>query len=77
MVYVMAYLPEPRGAGVNMIEEPLALTDFVLSLRLDGRMPKKAYLAPGMEKLHFTIDGNYATVCIPRVCGWSVVVFEE
>jgi len=77
MVYVMAYLPESRGAGVNMIEEPLELNDFVVSLRLDGRRPMKAYLAPGREKLHFTIDGNYATVCIPRVHGWSVVVFEE
>jgi len=77
MVYVIAYLPESRGAGVNMIEEPLELTDFAVSLRLDGRMPKQAYLAPGREKLDFNLDGNYATVCIPRVRGWSVVVFEE
>jgi len=77
MVYVMAYLPESRGAGMNMIEEPLELNNFTVSLRLDGRKPKKAYLAPGREKLDFTIDGNYATVCIPRVRGWSVVVFEE
>ena len=77
MVYVMAYLPESRGAGMNMIEEPLELNDFAVSLRLDGHRPKKAYLAPGREKLDFTIDGNYATVRIPRVRGWSVVVFEE
>lgn len=60
-----------------MIEEPLELSDFAVRLRLDGRRPKKVYLAPGREILDFTIDSNYAAVRIPRVRGWSVVVFEE
>ena len=77
MVYVLAYLPESRGAGINMIEEPLELNDFTIGLRLDERLPKKVYLAPGCEELAFTIDGNYATVTIPKVKGWSVVVFDE
>ena len=77
MVYVLAYLPESRGAGINMIEEPLELNDFVVSLRLDGRNPSKVYLAPSEEALSFNIEGNYATVTIPRVRGWAAVVFEE
>jgi len=77
MVYVLAYLPESRGAGVNMIEEPLTLSDFTVSLRLDGRAPKRVYLAPSGEELGFTIEGNYATVTIPCVHGWAVAVFEE
>ena len=77
MVYVLAYLPESRGAGINMIEEALELNDFTVSLRLDGRAPCRAYLAPSREELAFSIDGNYAAVTIPRVRGWAVVVFEE
>ena len=77
MVYVLAYLPESRGAGIHMIEEPLELTDYRISLRLDGRVPKKVYLAPSQETLDWSIDGNYVTTTIPRVRGWSVVVFEE
>ena len=77
MGYVLAYLPESRGAGVNMIEEPLTLSDFTVSLRLDGRAPKRVYLAPSGEELGFTIEGNYATVTIPCVQGWAVAVFEE
>jgi len=77
MVYVLGYLPEARGAGVNMIEEPLDLHDFTVSLRIDGRMPKKVYLAPSRDELEFRVDGSYATVSIPRVHGWAVVVFEE
>ena len=77
MVYIMAYLPEARGAGVNMVEEPLELNDFTVQLRLDGAIPRKVYLAPSQEPLDFVIDGNYATVTVPRVRGWAVVVFEE
>ena len=77
MVYVLAYLPESRGAGVNMIEEPLELNAFTVSLRLDGRVPRSAYLAPGRVDIPFRIDDNYVTVTIPRVRGWAVVVFEE
>jgi len=77
MLYVLAYLPEARGAGVNMIEEPMELSDVTVSLRLDGRTPKRAYLAPAREKVAFHVQGNYATVTLPRVRGWSVVVFEE
>ncbi|MBN1674796.1 MAG: beta-galactosidase trimerization domain-containing protein [Kiritimatiellae bacterium] len=77
MVYVLAYLPEARGAGVQMIEEPIELNDFTLSLRIDGRTPRNVYLAPSGTKLDFRIEGNYATTCIPRVAGWAVVVLEE
>jgi len=77
MVYVLAYLPESRGAGINMIEAPLELRDFTVSLRLDGRTPSKAYLAPGGEELELAVDGAYATVTIPCVRGWAVAVFEE
>lgn len=77
MIYVLAYLPEARGAGVNMIEEPLDLRDFAVSLRLDGRVPRRAYLAPGKEELALKVENGYATVCIPRVRGWATVVFEE
>lgn len=77
MVYVMAYLPEARGAGVNMIEEPLELRDYELRLRIDGRVPARAYLAPGREPLELQVDGNYAVTRIPLVKGWAVAVFEE
>jgi hypothetical protein len=77
IVYVLAYLPEARGAGVNMIEEPLELNDFTFSLRLDGRTPGRVYLAPEEEGLDFSVEGGYVGVRIPRVRGWAAVVFEE
>jgi hypothetical protein len=77
MVYVLSYLPESRGDGANMIEEPIELRNLSVSLRLDGRVPEEAYLAPSREKLDLTIGDDYATVAVPRTRGWSVIVFEE
>ena len=77
MVYVLAYVPESRGAGVNMIEEPLELRDFALQLRIDGPAPKRVYLAPSRESLPFLVEDGYARVVVPRVCGWAAVVFED
>jgi len=76
MVYVLAYLPESRGAGVNMIEEPLVLSDFTVSLRLDGRAPKRVYLAPsrGGAWLCHRRELRDSHYCVR---GWAVVVFEE
>ncbi len=77
MVYVLAYLPEARGTGINMIEEPLELRNLEVSLRLDGRVPKQVYLAPSRQELEFKLEDNYARVIIPQVTGWAVLVFEE
>jgi hypothetical protein len=77
IVYVMAYVPESRGAGVNMIEEAIELTDVRVGLRLDGWKPRTAYLAPIRKELALAIVGNYATATIPRIKGWSLLVFEE
>lgn len=77
MVYVLAYLPESRGAGINMIEEPLDLNGLSFGLRLDGRAPRRVYLAPSEDPVAFEVRDDYAEVTIPRVRGWAVVVFEE
>lgn len=77
MVYVLAYLPESRGAGVNMIEEPLEVSGLSVSLRMDERKPTSVYLAPTGERLDFVVENEYVTARIPHLRGWSVVVFEE
>ncbi|OGV67113.1 MAG: hypothetical protein A3K18_29900 [Lentisphaerae bacterium RIFOXYA12_64_32] len=77
MVYVMGYVPERRGAMVDMIEEPIHMPDVSVSLRLDGAKPGKVYLAPSRTELPVTVQDGYASVTLPTVKGWSVVVFEE
>lgn len=77
MVYILAYLPERRGASVDMIEEPLELRDVRFSLRRDGKNVTRVYLAPSGETLTYESRGDYLEVLVPQVRGWAVVVFEE
>ncbi len=75
MVHYLAYMPESRGAGVNMIEEPLTAVDQTIKLRQDGQKVKEVYLAPTGEKLDFTIENGYVVTTIPKISGYALVVF--
>jgi hypothetical protein len=77
MVWLTAYVPERRGPAIDMIEEPIVLRDVEVRLRLDGKALQRAYLAPSGTELACTIAGGYATVRVPEVRGYAVVVFEE
>ncbi len=77
MVHVLAYVPERRGASTDMIEEPVTLQEITVALRLDGRSPRRVYLAPTMERLPFTIDVGYIITTLPVVAGYAMVVFDE
>jgi hypothetical protein len=77
MVHILSYVPERRGPNVDMIEEPIELRDVQLSLRLDGREPRRVYLAPDLKELPFTVEDGYINTVIPLHCGYSMVVFEE
>ncbi|MEM2702916.1 MAG: beta-galactosidase trimerization domain-containing protein [Candidatus Bathyarchaeia archaeon] len=77
MVHILSYVPERRGSTIDMIEEPIELREVRVSLRLDGRMPKRVYLAPEHKELSFTIKNGYISTVIPLHYGYSMVVFEE
>ncbi len=77
MVYVMNYVPERRGASIDMIEEPIESRDVRISLAIEDCTVKKAYLAATGENLKLSVKDGYAEVTIPIVKGWVVVVFVE
>ena len=76
MVYLLAYMPESRGKEMNMIEEPLIVENQKVQIRMDGAKYSRAYLAPDREPLAMTVEDGYACVTLPRIKGYSVVVFE-
>ena len=41
-----------------------------------GAKYTRAYLAPEREPLEMTVEDGYACVTLPRIKGYSVVVFE-
>jgi len=73
-----------RETATAIIDPSDGLTDLnrrslrVLAPSAFDRDPLRLIRAVRLAgELDFAIDGGYATVTIPRVCGWSVVVFEE
>jgi len=77
MVYVMGYVPERRGAAIDMIEEPVELRDVWIGLTVRGRGVRRVFRAPSGEELPFTLRDGYATVTVSSVRGWALLVFED
>jgi len=77
MVHLLAYVPELRGAKLQIIEEPLIVEGLELALRNDGHKVQRVYLAPGREALAFHAEGDYTYVTVPKVQGYQMVVFSS
>jgi hypothetical protein len=76
MVHLLSYVPEMRGS-TQMIEEPIELHNVKISLRNDGEIPKKVYLAPENTRVPFKLVDGYLEVTIPVSNGYSLIVFEN
>jgi hypothetical protein len=77
MVWVMGYVPERRGAAIDMIEEPVEMSGVMVGLEPRGRRVTRVVLARTGTDLPFGLDDGYVTVSLPTVRGWELVVFEE
>lgn len=77
MVWLTAYVPERRGVSIDMIEEPISLRQTGIRLRVEGRVPRRVYLAPAGTELVFHVSDGYIEVTVPELTGYAVVVFEE
>jgi hypothetical protein len=59
-----------------MIEEPIELYNINISLRNDGKTPKRVYLAPERKSLPFKVIDGYVNVTVPVSKGYSLIVIE-
>ncbi len=76
MVHLLSYVPEMRGSKTQMIEDPIEIHEVKISLRQDGKTPKKVYLAPERKSLPYKVKDGYVQVTIPVSTGYSLLVFE-
>jgi hypothetical protein len=76
MVHLLSYVPEMRGK-TQMIEEPVRLNNIKISLRTDGKIPKKVYIAPNRKSLRHKVENGYINVTVPECDGYSLIVFEN
>ena len=76
LVHLLTYVPELRGGTMEMIEEPIAVSDVQVALRTDGRKAAKVYLAPQGDLVPFAQEGSYVRFTVARVTGYQLVVVE-
>ncbi len=75
MVHLLNYVPELRGKS-EIVEDALYAKEVKVSLRCDSFSPTKAYLAPHKTPLALTRENNYASVIVPEMHGYQLIVFE-
>ncbi len=76
MVHILAFVPEKRG-DQEVIEESITLNRTEISLRTDGHLVVRVYLAPDRRPLPFEEKDGYVKTVIPSLDGYAMVVFEH
>ena len=75
ILHILTYIPERRGE-VNIIEEPVEVTDIDMKLKLDNKEIKKVYDVSQGKEYSFKIENNYVLIKVPYIKGYSIIVFE-
>jgi hypothetical protein len=76
MVHLLNYVPELRGE-MMIVEEGLNASDVEITLRLDGRIPRKVYLAPEGKELPFCVEKDSIRIQLDSFTGYALLVCEE
>ena len=76
MVHLLNYVPELRGEML-IVEEGLNASDVEITLRLDGRIPRKVYLAPEGKQLPFHAEADSIRIQLDSFTGYALLVCEE
>jgi hypothetical protein len=77
IVWLTAFVPERRGAKVDMIEEGSEVHNLEIALRADAGDISRVYTAPGRIPLEFKMENGYCHVQLPEMTGYAVIVLEE
>jgi hypothetical protein len=76
VVHVVAYHPRRTLQSVPHVDQSWPTADLGVSVRLDGVMPERVYLAPDRTPLAFKVEGEYARIALPPVGVHSGIVLE-
>ena len=74
MVHVLTYLPELRGRGMEIVEEPIVLRNVHLSV--SRQAARRVYLAPDEQDLSFDQNADRIEFGVPEVSGYQMIVIE-
>jgi hypothetical protein len=76
IVHLLNYIPERRAPELDIVEDVIPLSNVKLSCRMN-QSPRKVYLAPQRQDLHFSYANGYVETLVPTVIGHQMIVFEH
>jgi len=77
IIWLTAYVPERRGAKIDMIEEGSVVGNLEIAFRTDGREIKKVYTAPEQTPLEFSMKNGFCKILLSQMTGYAVIVLDE
>lgn len=75
VVHLLNYCPERRTPALDIVEDIVPLFEVRMSLKL-AKKPRRVYLAPQEVPVDFEYAGGRVKVCVPKVAGHQMIVFE-
>jgi len=76
VVHLLHYTPERRADTFDVVEDVIPLYNVALSLRADCPV-RRAYLAPSMQEVPFTLEAGRVSLTVPEVRGHQMLVLED
>ncbi|HVO43771.1 MAG TPA: hypothetical protein VMT34_14160, partial [Aggregatilineales bacterium] len=76
IIHLTAYQPRRTLQPVPHVDQAAKTAGIVVSVRVDGAMPRRVYLAPERQVLPFTVENGYVRVELPPIGVHTVIVLE-
>lgn len=76
MLHLLCFVPEKRGAQMEIVEEPSVAVNVEARVHLKGLRPRSVYMAPQREPIPYTIEDGYVCFTVPLVRGYQMIVMD-
>jgi hypothetical protein len=76
IIHVAAYHPRRSSQTIPHVDQSWTTSGLSVKVRMDGVPIERVYLAPQMQELACSIEGDYAVIQLPPVGTYEVIVID-
>jgi hypothetical protein len=76
IIHVVAYHPRRTTQTIPHVDQSWATSGLSVKVRMNGTPIERVYLAPQMQELTHSINGDYAVIELPPVGAHAVIVVD-
>jgi len=76
IIHVAAYHPRRSSQSIPHVDQSWATCGLSVNVRVNGASIERVYLAPQMQELAYSIEGEYAVIQLPPVGAHAVIAID-